>query len=70
MLVEDRSAPSPPGDEPAALEEITGPSRAQVVAAAVATGLLGGLAFPPFDASPFVGWPFGRESVMPLPPAR
>jgi apolipoprotein N-acyltransferase len=52
VLVEDRSAPRPPGDEPAVPEPSTGPSRAQVVAAAVATGLLGGLAFPPFD----VGW--------------
>jgi apolipoprotein N-acyltransferase len=52
VLVEDRSAPRPSGDDPAVSGPAGGPSRAQVVAAAVATGLLGGLAFPPFD----VGW--------------
>jgi apolipoprotein N-acyltransferase len=52
VLVEDRSAPSPAGDEPAVTETPVGPNRGQVVIAAVATGLLGGLAFPPFD----VGW--------------
>jgi apolipoprotein N-acyltransferase len=51
VLVEDRSAPRP-ADDRAVPEPPRSPSRAQVVVAAVATGLLGGLAFPPFD----LGW--------------